>query len=77
MGNIKSPLDFLYRNKGDGTFDRVLTNVVGGLSYGFGAWADYDNDGFLDLYKPSADDMRLHITVLKRQHHGQSSGKAH
>ena len=77
MGNINSPLDFLYRNKGDGTFDRVLTNVVGGLSYGFGAWADYDNDGFLDLYKPSADDMRLHITVLKRQHHGQSSGKAH
>jgi hypothetical protein len=36
---------WLYRNKGDGTFERVLTNVVGGLHNGIGAWADYDNDG--------------------------------
>jgi hypothetical protein len=57
VGNINSPVDFLYRNKGDGTFERVLTNVIGGLSYGFGAWADYDNDGFLDLYSVSARDL--------------------
>ena len=43
--------NFLYRNNGNGTFDR--TNVVGvatdlGKTVGL-AWGDYDNDGFPDL----------------------------
>ncbi|MEO8426383.1 MAG: VCBS repeat-containing protein [Verrucomicrobiota bacterium] len=41
----------LYHNNGDGTFSRVsggsVTNQIGFFAYG--AWADYDNDGFLDL----------------------------
>lgn len=43
--------NFLYRNKGDGTFTRLLEGSPandGGYSFGC-AWGDYDNDGFLDL----------------------------
>ncbi len=58
VGNINTPVDFLYRNRGDGTFERV---VVSGLSYGFGAWADYDNDGLLDLYSVSARDLGVRL----------------
>ncbi|MFQ6047171.1 MAG: CRTAC1 family protein [Gemmatimonadales bacterium] len=43
----------LYRNNGDGTFsDRTAATGLGGIE-GFWAgasWADYDRDGFLDLY---------------------------
>jgi len=44
--------NFLYRNNGDGTFSRITTGDIvndGGDSYA-GAFADYDNDGFLDLF---------------------------
>jgi hypothetical protein len=46
--------DYFYLNKGDGTFEEVAEKT--GLLdkskyYGLGAvWADYDNDGWLDLY---------------------------
>jgi hypothetical protein len=42
----------LYRNDGNGAFDKVTTGGIvndGGNSTGC-AWADYDNDGFLDLF---------------------------
>ena len=42
----------LYRNQGDGTFSKITTGSVvndGGNSAG-AAFADYDNDGFLDLF---------------------------
>jgi hypothetical protein len=42
----------LYHNNGDGTFDDV-TVAAGALAYGAGmsaSFADYDNDGLLDLY---------------------------
>ena len=43
--------DFLYRNNGDGTFTRVTSGNVAhdGINSFGGAWADYDNDGNLDL----------------------------
>jgi hypothetical protein len=43
--------NLLYHNNGDGTFTRVTEGSIvndGGNSPGC-AWADYDNDGFLDL----------------------------
>lgn len=45
----------LYRNNGDGTFDNIESSVVtneASHSIG-GAWADYDNDGDLDLFVPN------------------------
>jgi hypothetical protein len=46
----------LYRNRGDGQFTRIATNLFDGpgvqqLSV---AWGDYDNDGFVDMYVPTA-----------------------
>ena len=44
--------NFLYENNGNGTFARIVVGAVvtdGGNSVG-GSWADYDNDGDLDLY---------------------------
>jgi hypothetical protein len=44
--------DFLYRNKGDGTFERVTSGpLVNAGRWGLSAaWGDYDNDGNLDLF---------------------------
>ncbi|MBI2925061.1 MAG: CRTAC1 family protein [Verrucomicrobia bacterium] len=54
VGNYRDEQDFLYQNNGNGTF----TKITGGPlltdfgSAGIGAWADYDRDGFLDLFVP-------------------------
>jgi enediyne biosynthesis protein E4 len=48
----RSGFDFLYRNNGDGTFARMTNTVLAtdpAVSFS-GAWADYDNNGFLDLF---------------------------
>ena len=49
--NIGSP-NFLYRNDGTGNFTRIMNDpIVNDLGYAHGAsWADYDNDGFLDMF---------------------------
>jgi len=50
---LKGARDFLFRNNGDGTFAEVARRA--GVddargAYGFGvAWADYDEDGWIDL----------------------------
>jgi hypothetical protein len=44
--------NFLYHNNGDGTFTKITQGDIvndGGASGG-GSWADYDNDGDLDLF---------------------------
>jgi hypothetical protein len=45
-----STKNFLYHNKGDGTFEK-LTNAVPALDSGYGgSWGDFDNDGWIDLF---------------------------
>src|SRR3954453_10496939 len=49
---INSAASLLYSNNGNGTFTQLTTPsgaVDVGTSFG-AAWADYDNDGFLDLF---------------------------
>ncbi|MCF7920381.1 MAG: FG-GAP-like repeat-containing protein, partial [Candidatus Cloacimonetes bacterium] len=44
--------NLLYHNNGGGNFTRITTGIVvndGGQSYS-ASWADYDNDGYLDLF---------------------------
>ncbi len=47
-----SDFNYLYRNNGDGTFQRVLTGspVTDYANTRSATWADYDNDGWLDLF---------------------------
>ena len=52
VSNASGQRNFLYRNSGGGTFEKITAgNIVsdGGDSIGC-AWGDYDNDGFLDLF---------------------------
>jgi hypothetical protein len=56
-----------FANNGDGTFTQVRLGSLPnhpGRSVG-GAWADYDNNGFQDLFVPGAKDFR---EVLYRNH---------
>lgn len=51
--NLKNlPTNVLYRNDGDGTFTDITKSAnVGDTGYGMGCvFADYDGDGYLDLY---------------------------
>jgi len=49
--------NFLFKNNGDGSFTRIIDGVVAtdvGWSVG-AAWADYNRDGFIDLYVANFD----------------------
>ena len=60
VGNGSGTAAWLYRNNGDGTFTRLTAKDVGSIALfssvtGGAAWADYDNDGFLDVFLASGD----------------------
>ncbi len=51
LGGRNGRANYLYRNLGDGNFSRtILGDCVPTDSFMAGAWGDYDNDGFLDLF---------------------------
>jgi len=59
--------NFLFHNNGDGSFTKILTgSLVNDMgTWGPPAWADYDNDGFLDLVvgnhrDPQANNLLYH-----------------
>jgi len=52
VANTNNENNSLYHNNGNGTFTKIITGDIvndGGNSF-TGTWADYDNDGFLDLF---------------------------
>jgi hypothetical protein len=52
-GGGPNSTSLLYHNNGDGTFTRITNGPVANDIIGYNggcAWADYDNDGFLDLF---------------------------
>lgn len=51
-GDFSAAKSFLFHNEGDGTFSRVNTSPVGTdkIPALTSAWADYDRDGWLDLF---------------------------
>ena len=51
VANVGPQANFLYRNEGDGTLVRVTTGDIATdrLSNAGNCWADYDNDGDLDV----------------------------
>lgn len=51
VGNDHGQNNFLYSNNGDGTFIEIDNSITQDIGESFGAaWADYDNDGDVDLY---------------------------
>lgn len=50
--NVSGQKNHLYKNNGNGSFTRILTGaIVNDQQNTFGAiWADFDNDGYLDLF---------------------------
>jgi hypothetical protein len=51
--------NFLYRNKGDGSFTPITNGIVVAdvvRHSQSAAWADYDNDGYLDLFVANGDE---------------------
>jgi hypothetical protein len=49
--------DWLYHNNGNGSFTKITSGpvVTSGANGNNCSWADYDNDGFLDLYVSNSD----------------------
>ena len=52
VANRSNEANFLYRNDGNGTFTRITSGaIVTDTDWsGSSAWADYNNDGYRDLY---------------------------
>jgi hypothetical protein len=70
VSNFGTPLNFLYRNNGDGSFTRVTTGLIAteDTNAEGAAWADYDNDGDLDLFV--AVGLGGHDLLYRNEGHG-------
>jgi tetratricopeptide (TPR) repeat protein len=67
----------LLRNRGNGTFEDVTAaaGLIAPIACHSGAWADYDNDGFVDLYMAGEfDRKRPDPRNLGRLYHNNRDG---
>ena len=76
VANDQNSVNYLYMNNADGTFSKVdhrlsLFTTGGGNSFG-SAFADFDNDGDLDLFVANHDDQ----TNVLIQNYSQASSNA-
>jgi len=72
LANQSGNPNFLFRNNGNGTFTRITpadSTAFAGNSVSC-AWADYDNDGFLDLVVAPATDPAQNNYLLRNNHDG-------
>ncbi len=67
---------FLYNNNGDGTFGTITNSpLVTFIGSGIGAsWADYDNDGHVDLFVGGGRGPSSGVRVMNRLYHGNGDG---
>jgi enediyne biosynthesis protein E4 len=68
--------NLVYRNDGNGVFTRITTSAlaVGGLSFN-GAWADYDRDGWLDLFVSNGGILKPQNNFLFRNNGDGTFGR--
>ncbi len=59
LGGWSLQLAALYHNEGSGTFRKVTTNTIAKtrMQAFVHVWADYDNDGRVDLFVPNLNNM--------------------
>lgn len=67
-GNTENsaPVTKVYKNNGSGTFAEQTTIVLTGLNKGSVKWADYDNDGDLDIFNTGSTSENIHKTEIYR-----------
>lgn len=66
----------LYKNEGNGTTSKILTGEIGDSAYNTGwgcSWADYDNDGFTDLFITAANAFGV-VNHSNRFYHNNGDG---
>ena len=54
----------IYRNNGDGSFTEQTNILLKGVSYSSVAWADYNNDGYLDILLTGEDENFTYILKI-------------
>ena len=74
---IISGTNLLFHNRGDGTFEPVDVGspIRDGRIHAVVTWADYDNDGFLDLFVGCGETGGLELDHLYRNN-GPANGNA-
>ncbi len=74
VSNDQNQHNALYSNNGNGTFTTITNNITqdGGQSFG-AAWADYDNDGDIDLFTAN---HQLNENFIYQNARGKCQNKA-